>query len=562
MRNRRTVLYLLLLIALLLGANLFVRYGIREIKVSGRQTLVEDAEGIYGIRLERKGILAASLKRADGKWRLDEPYSASVDEKVVLKFVDALATTPITDVIGESALLKLGRTRADFSLEEPPLSVTLLSDRGEVSRLDIGSKVPLSDGVYVSIGGLDSVFVVPAAILKSVDLDVERFRRRMLFTIDANSVVSFGIKRRADPMLEFSRTEDGWCAGDVRISSQKVSDLLGKITAASAESFVWPVGASNETEHASEALLVGYGLDPDTAVTMTVKGTDGVDRRISFGKEARDGRVYALVHSGTAIVTLAADLKALADQDASAFTDSRIFPVELKNVGSFSISDHDVLYAFVREKDGVWALESPIIARADGEAVESVLSRILALSVSDGATVPEDGVAVSLTTNTAKTVVSRASVFGTTKLEDFRSREIIKVDPNLVKRIVRIADKTPAPVSVVYDRERKGWNLENGGVDVVPDTKGISTVLSSINPLIALRIERLKVSAKDLDDYGLDSPFLTVAIDQELDGAVRRNIIVGKRTKDGRFATIGSSDAIFVISDDQVDALSSEIAGK
>lgn len=562
MRNRRTVLYLLILIALLLGANLFVRYGTSEMKVSGRQTLVEDAEGICGIRLERKGSLAASLKRTDGKWRLVEPYSASVDKKVVLKFVDALATTPITDVIGESALLKLGRTRADFSLEDPLLSVTLLSDRGGVSRLDIGSKVPLSDGVYVSIGGLDSVFVVPASILESVDLEAERFRRRTLFAIDANSVVSFNIKRRTDPILEFSRTEDGWRAGDARASSQKVSDLLGKVIVASAESFVWPVGASNETDHVSEALLVGYGLDPDTAVTMTVKGTDGMDRRVSFGKEAQNGRVYALVHGGTAIVTLAADLKSLADQNVSAFADSRIFPVEQKNVGSFSVSDHDVLYAFVREKDGVWALESPIIARADGEAVESVLSRILTLSASDGAAGSEDGVAVSLMTNTAKTVVSRASVFGTTKPEDFRSKEIIKIDPDLVKRIVRNAGDSPAPVSVVYDRERKGWNLENGGANDVPDAKGIATVLSAINPLVASRIERLKVSATDLDDYGLDIPFLTVAVDQERDAAVRRNIIVGKKTKGGRFATIGSSDAVFVISDDQVDALSSKIAGK
>ena len=76
------------------------------------------------------------------------------------------------------------------------------------------------------------------------------------------------------------------------------------------------------------------------------------------------------------------------------------------------------------------------------------------------------------------------------------------------------------------------------------------------------RIEKLKVPAADLDDYGLDKPFLTVAVDQETEGVIRRNIIIGKKTKGGRFATIGSSDAVFVIDDAQVDALSANIVGK
>jgi len=50
-----------------------------------------------------------------------------------------------------------------------------------------------------------------------------------------------------------------------------------------------------------------------------------------------------------------------------------------------------------------------------------------------------------------------------------------------------------------------------------------------------------------------------VAIDQETGDAVRRNILVGGRTEGGRFATVGSSEAIFVISDETVDALSSQL---
>ena len=561
MTNRKSILTLLVLLLLLAAANVFLRYGLPESKAAGRQALVEDVDGVCRIILERKGRQAVSLAKDDRAWRLVSPYAGSVDERVVMKFVDVLSMTPITDVIGESALLKLGRTRGDFSLDEPFLSVVLEFENGGQERLDFGSRTSLTNGVFVSIDGMDSVFVVPTSVLETVDVGAERFRRRALFTIDESSIVSFGIKRGTNPLMEFIRADAGWRVKDVKASAQKVSDLLGKVVSASAESFVWPVGASNETEHASAALLVGYGLDPDAAVTVTVKGADGADRRISFGKEERNGRVYALVHGGTAIVTLPSSLRALADQDEGAFTDSRLFPVEARSVGSFSLSDHDVLYAFVRGKDGDWMLESPIVARADGETVNAVLSRILSLSNSDIVPAGEE-LAVSVSTNTTKAIVSRTSVFGSMAPERLRSKEVLRIDPTLVKRIVRIAGEGGKSVSVLYDRERKVWNLENGGTDAVPDPKGINGVLSAIKSLSASRIEKLKVPAADLDDYGLDKPFLTVAVDQEVEEAVRRNIIIGKKAIGGRFATIGSSDAVFVIDDAQVNALSSDIVGK
>ena len=560
MTNRKSILTLLVLLLLLAAANAFLRYGVSGSKAAGRQALVED-DGVCRITLERKGRSAVTLSKDGRTWRLVSPYAGSVDERVVLRFVDVLSMTPITDVIGESALLKLGRSRGDFSLDDPVLSVVLQFESGGSERLSFGSKTSLTNGVFVSIGGMDSVFIVPTSVLETVDVDAERFRRRALFTIDEGSVVSFGIKRGANPVMEFARADSGWRLKDAKVSARKISDFLGKVVTASAESFVWPVGASNETEHASAALLVGYGLDPDAAVTVTVKGADGVDRRISFGKEEQDGRVYALVHGGTAIVTLPSALKGLADQDEGAFVDSRLFPVESRSVGSFSVSDHDVLYAFVRGKDGAWALESPIVARANGEAVDAMLSRVLSLSNSD--VVPaESGLVVSISTNATKAVVSRGSVFGPLAPEDLRSKEILQVDPALVKRIVRITGEDGKSVSVLYDRERKAWNLENGGTDLVPDPKGIDRILSAIKSLSASRIEKLRVPAADLDDYGLDKPFLTVAVDQEAEGSIRRNIIIGKKTRGGRFATIGSSDAVFVIGDGQVDALSANIVGK
>ena len=561
MRNLKSIVVLTVFLVLLVAANLAVRYGADEVKATDRRTLVEDAGSVRVLRIERKGSAAVELVRADAQWRLRSPYSGSVDDQAVMRVLDILAMTPISDVISDSALLKLGRTRADFSLTDPPLRVVVSDGAGREETLGFGCETPLPGGVFASIGDMDSVFVVSSNVLAAVNVDAERFRRRSLFAVGPDAVASFLIKRRTDAPQEFVRGDSEWKVGNIAMSAQKVREFLSGITSAEAQGFVWPVGASNETEHASTALLVGYGLDPDAAVTVSLQCVDGGERRMTFGKLDGRGHAYALVHNGTAIVTVPAALKELAEQDGTAFADSRIFPFESRSVGSFSVSEKDVQYALVRGKSGGWMLESPVVAKADDAVVDEVLSRILALSSSDIASAG-DGVSVSIGTNAEKSVVSRAGVFGNRPPEDFRSREILRIDPTRVRRIVRIAGKDTDTIAVVYDRERKVWNVEGGASDVRADSKGIESVLSAINPLVASRIEKLKVPAADLDDYGLDVPFLTVAVDQDVDDAVRRNIIIGKKTKGGRFATIGSSDAVFVMGEEQVERLSAAIVGK
>ena len=78
-----------------------------------------------------------------------------------------------------------------------------------------------------------------------------------------------------------------------------------------------------------------------------------------------------------------------------------------------------------------------------------------------------------------------------------------------------------------------------------------------------MRVEKLKVMASELAFYGLEHPFLTLAVDLDRADAVRRNIFVGApAVGGGRYATVGSSDAVFVISDADVTALTSPLVGE
>lgn len=553
MTNRKSILFFLLAIVALVVVEVYspVKSGNGGRRVQARRALTDGLEGAERILIERRGEPSIVLVRTTD-WQLACPYVGNADGPSVERLLDKLAFSPVSDVVADSELLKLGRTRADFSLADPLARITV-SRAGKAETISLGAPTPSADGVYAAVEGVDAVFVVPSDVLTEVDLPVDSFRRRAVFRPGVENATAFDVKRGTGSILSFVRHENVWTTGGRRAASPRVNAFLTSLASAEALGFVWPTGASNETAQASASLLAGYGLDPESAVTVIVKMADGSDQQVSFGKKADERLVYAFVQDGSAIVTLPSSLRETALQDRQLFADSRLFPVEAKDVAFFSVAEAEVTCALTRDGSGGWNLESPVMAPADSTLAEDVLKRILTLSPAD---VSPSGVSVSISTNAESMTVSRASVFGGSTISQLRSLEMIRVDPLLVKRLSRTQGKPDAaPESVSFGRELKVWSVE-APADGVVDEQGVADLIETLCPLVAERVEKLKVAASDLDDYGLDRPMLTVAIDQDNEDAVRRNVLVGAKAPGGRFATIGSADAVFVISDETVEKLS------
>ena len=559
MRNMRIIVWLSVGIAALLGVNILLTFNdSQDTAIVQRTSLLpfpDDAVSL--IEISRGGVVESVLTHT-GSWRLVEPFAGSVDEAVVLKLLDALAYAPLDDSLGDQELLRLGRTRADFGLESPRLAVRIRAGASEAA-ISFGSPTPSASGVYAAIDDVRAVFVVPSNTFAAVDVPASGFRRRTLFTSGEESVASFDMKRGAGEFMRFRREGDGWLMvqpTEGPASLTKIKKLLSDVMSASAVDFVWPVGGSNEVAEASDALLAGYGLGAESAVTLTLKGTDGSDRRISFGSDAGEGRVYALVHNGAAVVTVDAALKDLVSPGNSALADTRLFPYETSQVSGMSIVDDGVACMLAKNEDGTWRLDSPISAAASSTAVDSLLSAVLALR---GGDTDENGVEVSISADERKVRVSRAALGPGFRLENLRSLEILKIDPASVRRLSVTGSGTNGTESVVYDRDRRAWSVEVSSVKGTVSENGVARVLGVVNPLEAGRIVKLKVSADDLGGYGLEKPRLTVAIDLEREDAIRRNILVGDATDGGCFATVGASDAVFVLPESAVYDLSADI---
>lgn len=550
MSNRRSILLLLAGIVLLVAAHFAIDCSSGGVAATARRNaLLADSESASRIKIVRGGEAPTVIVRTNDVWRLISPFSGSADDQVVKRLLDALSFVPVTDAQTDAELLKMGRERADFSIGASVLSVAVADADGE-ETVTFGMPTPSSDGVYASVSGVDAVFIVPPEVKAAVDLPADGFRRRSLFLAGPTTVTSIDVRRGKGGMTSFERDGDGWKTEGGQASSAKVKSFLSDLTAAEAVGFVWPVGETNETAVASASLLAGYGLDPESSVTVTLKTVDGADAQASFGKDAGDGLVYALVQSGGAVVTVPAALKDAVAQEASLFADSRLFPVEARSVAAFAVSDGDVSYALTRDAEGAWRLDSPISAPADKTSVEALLARLLALSPSDA---DDSGVLVSMSSDAKPVAVSRKSALGDERLDQLRSKDVVKVDPAIVKRLVRTLGGNS--VAVAYARDRRVWDVETEGLSGSVDDKAVGAVLEALNPLVAERVEKLKVSEADLAAYGLDSPFMTLAVDQDREDAVRRNLILGAPVGDGRYATVGASDAVFVLSGDTVSKL-------
>ena len=559
MKNMRIIVWLLAGISLLVAANFFLSFNdTPETAIVQRMSLLTvPDDAVSMLEISRDGSVESVLTRT-GSWRLVEPFPGSVDESVVLKLLDALAYAPLDDSLGDQELLKLGRTRADFGLDNPRLRVRVRAGDTDTS-ISFGTATPSASGVYAAIEGVHAVFVVPSNTLAAVDVPASGFRRRTLFTSGEESVASFDVKRGTGEFMRFKRDGDGWAMvqpTEGPASAPKIKKLLTDVMSASAYDFVWPIGGSNEVAEVSGALLAGYGLGAENAVTLTLKGTDGSDRRISFGSDAGEGRVYALVHNGSAIVTVDGSLKDMASLGNSAFADTRLFPYEVSQVNGISIVDGGVTCMLAKNDDGSWRMDSPISAPASLTAVESLVSTVLALRGGDA---DEKGVEVSISADERKVRVARESLGTHFRLENLRSLEILKIDPASVRRLSVTGTNTNKMKSVAYDRDRRAWSVEASSVSGTVSEGGITRVLGVVNPLEAGRIVKLKVSADDLGGYGLDKPRLTVAIDLEREDAIRRNILVGDATDGGCFATVGASDAVFVLPESAVHDLSADI---
>ena len=135
------------------------------------------------------------------------------------------------------------------------------------------------------------------------------------------------------------------------------------------------------------------------------------------------------------------------------------------------------------------------------------------------------------------------------------------MEPSRIRRIV----STPAggkPTAVVYDSGRRAWNVESSMSGGVADAAAIGDLLAALNPLRSESVVTLRIGPGGLGRYGLEMPAHVIAVDRMQEDSVRRNLLIGDKAPGGRYATFGSSDAVFVLGEDVLRRLTAPLVGE
>lgn len=545
MSNSRHIFYLSVAIVLAIAVHLLLDFGTNLSPTEVfKVTVLRPETKINAITIKDSEGLSVSLAKSENAWIVAEPMPGKADEREVLKLLDALTTVPFVESITVADLLRLGRTAKDLDLEIPCLTVTCKLDNGD-KELRFGSVTPTGEGVYAEIKDEPIVYVLNYDVFKLFARKANEFRARRLMVETPDHVRKFDIKLGSVSLGSFLKKGELWLFDNgIRTSNAKVMELITSICQLEAKNFVWPVNASESMAEIPQSVLSGYGLDGDGTIKVTIGGNDGRETRFSIGKESSDGCVYALTDLGRSIVTIDGEIKSKLVSVAETLVDNRIFPYEVDQITSVKLSRKEEVFIFNKGTDRIWRFESPISAEVDATNMTDFLSRLVTFTHEDTVA---GGIEVAVNDDGESVALSNVMLFKEGGIENLRSREIIKIAPGSIKRIVVDGSSVAAPQSVVYDAARRQWTAERpAGVSSVNE-ESIKSILSVLESLVAEKVVKLRPEPQDIRGFGLENPYLIISIDRSQFDVPRRNLLIGNETEGGRYATVGVSDAIFIL---------------
>lgn len=543
MRNRRAILFSLALsLAFALALAAISLLGPSGSAVPGVVLSSLAPDSITAVAIDRKArdgrSLRISLARTGAKWLIDGPIKAEADSETVRRILDLAVFAEPQDVLSARDMKVLGRSLRDFGLEPPHLAVTFLASGRQESYL-FGRGTAMGGEVYAKRLGEDSVFTVSASVARELGRPLREFRRRNLFSFGVADISDIGLKNPGEPFSKLVRAGGGWRLSEpVDAPADKaVADGLANAVCSAR---IVEYGRKGET------MNVGLGAG-DGSYTISLRSPLGVIEKVVFGLPAGTNEVWALSPEGAAVKVPAALLETCRRCQRT-LEDTRVFPVDASSVTSISVSEGFPAYMLSRRGPAdQWRLVSPVDAPADAESVGLLLDRILSIRGVDVTGVESNSLAVSVGTagtNFPVCVLSDAFLPAGTRLADLRDRMLIRYPVEKVRRI-RVGTAAGS------EWEVRGPSLRGPG-----DAPHSDLLALLSKGIVAEGVETVMLRKGDFERYGFGRPSYSLAFELGDSESALRTLLIGSAAPGGgRFATIGGSDAVFILSAATVSAL-------
>jgi hypothetical protein len=310
-----------------------------------------------------------TVERDGEAWRMVSPVAAAGDRDAVRNLVSAIAkaeTDRAIDGISDWAA---------YGLENPQVTIFVVSAEGEPDTLFIGDGNPTGDFVFVRKPGRAEAFLTQASLKSSIGRTVFELRDRTVLPFEKDDVRRVEV-RRPGGALVLEKEGGRWEIRkpfEAAAAAGPVDELLNTVKWAEAKAFV------DESPRSRS----GYGLNaPAIRLTLTV-GPDSSRQTLDVGLR-RDGRYYAADASRPAVFLVDSGLVSALRKRPDDFREMKIAPFEEWKVRRVEIrSPASGAVAFRKDTSGVWSFDPPGRETADGEKLEDLLSSLSSLEADD-----------------------------------------------------------------------------------------------------------------------------------------------------------------------------------
>jgi hypothetical protein len=571
------------------------------------------------------------------EWEIEAPFRDRPDPDAVQKILVA-----IPDIWAEQFVVQKDKKLEDFGLKEPAESLQVTLPSGRKITLQIGkeSKVnkrevtepappfgpprpPMKKTIeepyrYAKIADNDQIFEIKADKLKEIFVAAMSLRDPRLVRFRTDDARRLEIKHDGrDIILAKEKDKDQWRVQkpkEVDAEASKITELLDKLSGLEArDKDVIEKGAPKE-----------YGLDKAAVLKVTVEESKGTgaakttkthEYTFKMGKhDTAQKKVYVQVAGWPRINAVDDALLKLVERPALAYRSRKVLDASTFDLAKIELRRPGDDFTLEQVKN-TWRLASPVHADVDTSKADDLardLARLEAVEFVTAEAKPEDldklyGLAKpSLSAKLIFTDAKKPSqtvLIGKqrdTKQEYFARLEsdpavfVVKKDlrdavdkESLAYRPLKLWDIPPDDIAELrvrkgepeYDLKRQGdkWQI-SGPFEAPAMAAKIDAMTKELTELKCLRY--VVHHAKDLGTYGLEKPYLRLALvpaakkeseepkkdakdkkkaeKKEAKETKERILLIGKpaeKDKSERYARLGDSEAVFVLGDKTVAAL-------
>jgi hypothetical protein len=307
----------------------------------------------------RNDSLDASLRKAEGVWRIENPVRERADSSAVEAVLRALASARVlrtveVDVSGPEAY-GLDRPRAEFAVEG--------------RRLRLGAPNPARDGLYADRPPSRDVVLADLSLVPLLGLPLGRLRDRTALAFPAGRVVRLDVGR-GDSTWTVERVGAGaWRIAElgVRADGKPVASLIDLLRAIRIHSF------QDSLPFSSGGSGAGYGVVHDGGQVRIRIGA-AVPETSLFECEASDrGASFRIARHY--VDSLAAR--------AGRLVDRRVLSGSLVEAESIRVSRDGSSFVLVRAGEGEWRIDAGEILPAYGPHARAFLRNLEGLRALD-----------------------------------------------------------------------------------------------------------------------------------------------------------------------------------